>query len=166
MKNNRPVFFWLFFVSLLFAAALSLPSAHTAASGFPPRPTLIPTETAVPTATSLPVPTATPSSSTNTPQTDSGGALIYLHVPTPPSDLQTVVQWQDGLGNWHDIEGWRGTLNQANFIVWWVAPHDLGAVWYRWQVYTADGRITTHSDAFSLPTQPNQNLHILVTLTP
>jgi hypothetical protein len=69
------------------------------------------------------------------------------------------------LGEWHDVEGWRGSLNEANFIVWWVAPRDLGAIWYRWQLYTADGRIQTTSDAFSLPANPNQSLHIQIFLT-
>ena len=163
MKNYRPFFFWLFFVLLIVGAALSLPSSPTAASGFPPRPTATPTPTAEPSLpTPKPSPTAKPISSSES--ESQSGAFIYLHVPSPPADLQTVVQWQDGLGEWHDIEGWRGTLNESNFIVWWVAPGDLGAVWYRWQVYTADGRIATTSDAFSLPSQANQTLHILITL--
>ena len=161
MKNYRPALFWLFFVLLLLGAAFSLPSSSTAASGFPPRPTDIPTSTPEPQPTLEPQPTTTP-----IPPADdhNDGALIYLHVPSPPTDLQTIVQWQDGLGEWHDVEGWHGTLNDSDFIVWWVAPRDLGAIWYRWHVYTEDGRITTTSDAFSLPNHPNQVLHILVTL--
>ena len=155
MKNYRPLFFWLFFFSLIIGAALSLPSSPTAASGFPPRPTDIPTATAEP-----------PPASTTTPLPDDAndGALIFLHVPSPPADLQTIVQWQDGLGEWHDVVGWQGPLNEANFIAWWVAPRDLGAVWYRWVAYTEDGRIHTTSDVFSLPDHPNQTLYILITL--
>ena len=155
MRNYRPLFFWLFFVFVVMGAALSLPSFPTAASGLPTRPTDIPTPTPEPS----PQSTATP-----IPDDANEGALIYLHVPSPPADLQTIVQWQDGLGEWHDVVGWQGTLNEANFIVWWVAPRDLGAVWYRWLAYTADGRIHTTSDAFSLPDRPDQSLHILITL--
>ena len=150
MKNYRPFLFWLLFTTLALGAAISLPSPPTAASDFPPRPTTIP----APTTASAPIP-----------DNSNDGALIFLHVPSPPDDLQTIVQWQDGLGEWHDVTGWHGWLNEANFIVWWVAPRDLGAVWYRWHVYTADGRIITTSDAFSLPDRPNQTLHILITLT-
>ena len=158
MRNYRPLVFWLFFTLLLFGAALSMPSTHTAASGFPPRPTDIPTPTPEPPP---PQPTSTPAP----PSDDSNaGALIFLHVPAAPSDLQTVVQWQDGLGGWHDVDGWRGSLNESEFILWWVAPRDLGAVWYRWHVYTADGRISTTSDSFSLPSHPNQTLHIMISL--
>ena len=156
MKNYRPTFFWLFFVLLLIGAAFSLPSSSTSASGFPPRPTDIPTPTPEPQPTTTPIP---PTDNSN------AGALIFLHVPAPPADLETIVQWQDGLGEWHDVEGWQGMLNDSDFIVWWVAPRDLGAVWYRWHVYTADGRISTTSDAFSLPSHPNQTQHILITLS-
>lgn len=155
MTRYRPLFFWLIFVLAMIGAALLLPSLPTAASGFPPRPTDIPN----PTPESPPESMATP-----VPDTTNEGALIFLHIPSPPADLQTIVQWQDGLGEWHDVTGWQGTLNEANFIVWWVAPRDLGAAWYRWVAFTTDGRIHTTSDAFSLPEQPDQALHILITL--
>jgi hypothetical protein len=152
MKNHRPFFFWLFFVLVMIGAALALPSSDPVVAGLPTRPTDIPT--------------ATPESSgTPVPDDTNEGALIFLHIPSPPDDLQTIVQWQDGLGEWHDVVGWQGTLNEANFIVWWVAPRDLGAIWYRWVVYTEDGRIHTTSDAFSLPDRANQTLHILITLS-
>jgi hypothetical protein len=50
--------------------------------------------------------------------------------------LFSVVQWQDEVGNWHDIEGWRGAVSNGQTI-WWVEQKDWSAGPYRWVVYEA-----------------------------
>ena len=114
--------------------------------GLPPRP---------PT----PTPTATPTS----PSTTNEGGIIILHVANPPTDLQTTVQWRDGSGSWHNVEGWRGTLNAANFIPWWVAPSDLGKGPFRWHVTSYSTGIEVTSDSFTLPWK-NETVHVYINL--
>jgi len=65
------------------------------------------------------------------------------------------------LGNWHDVEGWQGTLDSVatgeggtvmGKKVWWVAERDLGTGPFRW-VVTRDegGRLLGTSEPFDLP---------------
>ncbi len=105
----------------------------------PPRPTLTPT----------------PQSST--------GSYIELRVPTDNINLWTVVQWQDGEGNWHDVESWRGILDEIHEHkgdkIWWVLPGEYGDGPCRWQVYDrAGGKLLATSHAFYLPTA---NRHVI-----
>ncbi len=76
---------------------------------------------------------------------DSGppGATIEL-TAWPPGGM-SVVQWQDSNGDWQDIEGWRGTLDSAGRIRWWVAAKDFGSGPFRWVVGEAA------SEPFNLP---------------
>jgi hypothetical protein len=76
-------------------------------------------------------------------------------------DVCTVVQWQDAWGDWHDVEGWRGTLDGVSADVsgkivghktWWVAAKDLGKGPFRWQVYRCEnGKLLATSAPFYLP---------------
>ena len=34
------------------------------------------------------------------------GAYIELQTQAAPAEAWTVVQWQDQLGGWHEVEGW------------------------------------------------------------
>ncbi len=79
----------------------------------------------------------------------------------------SVVQWQDVNGNWHDVEGWRGTLDSSGYICWWVAAKDFGTGPFRWVITGGDSvsvadewstggssglfQSETSSGAFSLP---------------
>jgi LysM repeat protein len=68
------------------------------------------------------------------------GATVALAVVGAPANAWTSVQWQDGLGQWHDVEGWQGTLNTAGQRVWWAGNDLLGNNGlYRWVVYQYQG---------------------------
>jgi hypothetical protein len=106
------------------------------------------------------------------------GGSIELHVQFPQTtrafgwqDLWTTVQWQDGRGNWHDVEGWRGTLDYiadgVGVKTWWVAKAQLGAGPFRWQVTLGKGGepIVT-SLPFDLPDAVDQTVTVEVSLGP
>ena len=126
-----------------------------------PRPTWTPGAPA----TKTPVPTPTP-----VPPPD--GALLELHLQFPNDwpwsthhwqEVWTVVQWQDGFGEWHDVDGWRGQpdgvwLDEELTVfarkTWYVAKRDLGTGPFRWVAYTeGEGGevIQAISEPFDLP---------------
>jgi hypothetical protein len=94
------------------------------------------------------------------------GTHIELVVPEH-AGAWSVVQWQDSAGNWHDAEGWRGTLDSSGYICWWVAAKDFGTGPFRWVITGGDSvsvadewstggssglfQSETSSGAFSLP---------------
>ncbi len=126
---------------LLGTTPLPMPPRPT--SSFPSRPV---------------VPTPPPTLSTS-------GAGIELRVHAAMAGLWSVVQWQDGLGGWHDVEGWRGGMDDQNRQVWWVAPKDMGTGPFRWLVLDRDGgEILATSEPFYLPAVPGQLLVIEVFL--
>ncbi|MBN1874662.1 MAG: hypothetical protein JXA33_10565 [Anaerolineae bacterium] len=110
---------------------------------------------------SPPLPTAPVSTVVPSPSIESEGALIWLRVQGQPIDshwqsLWTVVQWQDAFGDWHDVEGWRGTLDEVGVgegrKVWWLPADLFGVGPFRWQVYTQPaGALLATSQAFYLP---------------
>ena len=62
-----------------------------------------------------------------------------------------MVQWQDGPGEWHDVEGWRGEVEER-WVTWWVAPADFDTGPFRWVVYRgAGGNVWGISESFDLP---------------
>jgi hypothetical protein len=86
-------------------------------------------------------------------------------------ELWVVVQWQDAQGKWHDVEGWRGTLDTMQDGVgrktWWLAGNLFGRGPFRWQVYQAEGEPSlAMSDAFYLPQAASETLRVEVVLTP
>jgi hypothetical protein len=108
----------------------------------PPRPTLTPTPYAP----------------------GSAGTYIELRLPTDNINLWTVVQWQDRVGGWHDVEGWRGVLDDINDHkgdkIWWVLPYSYGDGPCRWEVYDrAGGKLLATSSSFLLP---EANQHVIV----
>jgi hypothetical protein len=121
----------------------------TAAHALPPRPT--------PTATLTPVSPSPP------------WGAIELHVQSARLELWTVVQWQDRLGVWHDVEGWRGTLDEivggVGKKVWWVARADFNKGPFRWAIYQSHGgRLLATSSTFQLPRTDNQTVVVEVSL--
>ena len=79
------------------------------------------------------------------------GASIELHVEGLGPDMWAVVQWLDGLGEWHDVDGWRGELEEQR-VTWWVSPEHFGDGPFRWMVYRGiDGEMLAASDSFDLP---------------
>ena len=92
------------------------------------------------------------------------GTYIELRLPTDNINLWTVVQWQDRDGNWHDVESWRGVLNEIHEHkgdkTWWVLPGEYGHGPCRWLVYErSGGRLLATSRSFYLPTE---NQHVIV----
>jgi hypothetical protein len=78
-------------------------------------------------------------------------ATLILRVQPTQEGLWSVVQWQAPSGNWHDVEGWRGTVVHGKTI-WWVEPKDFGNGPFRWVVYTMQGsELLTASQSFYLP---------------
>jgi hypothetical protein len=87
---------------------------------------------------------------------------IVLLVALPPeviyTDWQaiwTVVQWQDAQGGWHDVDGWRGALDELGWCgkkTWDVDERHLGQEPFRWLVYDREGgALLATSLPFSLP---------------
>jgi hypothetical protein len=128
----------------------------------PPRP---------PTATPR-VATMTPDPRRETSKSDiepSDGARITLSLQGPvptPDGLWAVVQWQDAQEGWHDVEGWRGSLNNKRQMRWWVSPTDFGRGPFRWIVYAEPNSsvVIGSSDFFNLPTESGDTMVVPVFL--
>ena len=99
---------------------------------------------------------------------DSGPLGTHIELVAPEhAGAWSVVQWQDSAGNWHDVEGWRGTLDSQGYIRWWVDAKDFGTGPFRWVISGGDSvsvadewstgessglfQSDTSSGAFSLP---------------
>lgn len=83
-----------------------------------------------------------------------------------------MVQWQEK-GDWHDVTGWQGTLDQiqpgANGFTgikgWWVAEDDLGTGPFRWVVYHGPGGAPLGtSEPFDLPERTGQSVIVELSL--
>ncbi len=112
---------------------------------------------AVPVLASSGLPDRNPPPVSN-PQDDGGddntplGATIEL-TAWPPGG-SSVVQWQDINGDWQDVEGWRGTLDNNGYIRWWVAAKDFGSGPFRWAVGQAA------SAPFNLPSGAGETVRV------
>jgi len=154
-------------VAIAYAVLAMLPSSSDqfAVAQLPPRP-------------DTPAPVAKPAPSA------ARGAFIELRAEFPAAwpwetshwrDLQTVVQWQDPWGMWHDVEGWQGTLDGVEvgedgavvgLKLWWVGGADLGTGPFRWRVtHGQGGRLLGTSEPFGLPSAANTTLTVEVSLT-
>jgi hypothetical protein len=155
VKSIFSKWIWLGCVGLLLIALLVMSGTSAASAGsLPPRPTPGPTPTPVPVSTTV---------------GGANGAYIELHVPAAQSNWWTLVQWQDGQKNWHDVSTWQGALDEIKSGVgvktWWVAPADLGTGPFRWVVSsTPGGQPMALSKAFNLPA--TQRMKIVVSAAP
>jgi hypothetical protein len=133
-----------------------------AAADLPPRPTPAPAPTSVPSP-------------------GAAGAYLVLHAAFPEDwdfvevhwrTPVTLVQWQDAHGTWHDVEGWRGTLDHVSvkggavtgWKRWWVAPQDFGSGPFRWIVHEPCGALLATSAPFSLPVSSGARQVVDVTM--
>jgi hypothetical protein len=93
------------------------------------------------------------------------GAFIELAAEPVRPNLWTRLQWQDAAGQWRDIEGWQGSFNPDQRVLWYVGAEHLGAGPFRWLVEDSQGgeRLGT-SQPFHLPSQGGQVLRLMVTL--
>jgi hypothetical protein len=67
------------------------------------------------------------------------------------------------MGDWHDVEGWRGNLDEEEpgigKKVWVVEDKDLGDGPFRWLLYARPGGpLAAISDPFYLPAAPGDVL--------
>jgi hypothetical protein len=137
----------------LLSAQLQTPARVEA---LPPRPTPAVTPTATPT----PIPR--PARARPEPQPLSH---IRLQVTPAQSVWWTVVEWQGGDGVWHEVTGWRGSVT-AGRQRWAVEVRNFGEGPFRWVVYAAPGSAPLAvSTPFTLPTAPNQELLIPLTVS-
>lgn len=144
---RRITIFLLQFIIIAAVALSALAFTAPAADGLPPRPS---------------TPTPVPPSATEQPVR---GALIILQQSDTepfPAQAWTVVQWQNEAGRWYDVEGWQGTFDSNDRVVWWVSPDSLGDGPFRWQVYDSAARdeLLATSEAFDLPAHNGQRLVI------
>ncbi len=95
------------------------------------------------------------------------GAFIVLQVPSAPAGVWTIVQWQDSGGDWHDIEGWQGTLDEGDQKMWWLAPNLFGKGPFRWLVYqsTRGEELLATSESFYLPDTVGKKVWVEVSLS-
>ena len=136
---------WFLMIGVaLFTIALMIQSSQVAAVSYPLRPTFPP----LPTATPTPPPT------TRTPPPP--GAYIELHLRPPDPALWTVVEWQDGLGQWHRVDGWQGPIDGVRDGVgtkrWWLSATLFGRGLFRWVALSrVEGEPLAVSAPFTLP---------------
>ena len=135
-------------------AAVWLPSAtHAAPAALPPRPTTQPPSP-------MPIPAKLPA-----------GAYIALRVPSASEGLWTVVQWQGAFGDWHDVEGWRGSLPELYVAwgrqIWWLGSEHFGTGPFCWLVYDGpDGELLATSESFYMPQSSGEVVRVEVSLQP
>ena len=162
-KNSRstvvPGIVAIGLISILMAIILGLPSPSWAAPpGLPPRPD--------PGLPPRPGPEMPPKQGPTSPgkRTSSpAGAYITLDRPTTLNpNFWTVVQWQDDLGNWHNVDEWQGTF-EANQKTWWVDAKDFSTGPFRWVVYqTPGGAVLAQSDPFYLPSAAFETVFVKI----
>lgn len=177
---------WIFIGALLLILAL-INGEGGVAIGAPPAasptwtrvapPTLTPTPFVTRPITATPIKTTTPAASAPVVGSD---AMIWLRVRCGSSgssadvhwqDLWTVVQWQDAAGDWHDVEGWRGPLDEVakgeGRKVWGLSADLFGAGPFRWVVYESQqGEVLAISESFDLPDSTGKASTITVEVGP
>ena len=92
---------------------------------------------------------------------------LGLEEPAQQRVLWTAVQWQDGEGRWHDVEGWQGLLDEFGVGEgckrWIVSERELGAGPFRWMLYRGQGgELLAASQAFALPSSYGETVRIEV----
>ncbi len=107
-----------------------------------------------------------------------GTAKLYVQFPQDwPwgeinwQDLWTVVQWQDVQGDWHDVDGWQGGLDEISESTgqktWWFSKTLAGQGPFRWLVYrNPGGKLLAESESFYLPSYANEARRIKVLIEP
>ena len=88
-----------------------------------------------------------------------------LAVQGTPAGAWSVIQWQDRAGEWHNVEGWQGVLDQNGGQRWWVAEKDFGKKSFRWLVTQGlGGPVLGASTPFNLPAGANETVQVAVTV--
>ena len=159
--TGRSLLLTMAFSALLVCTLLTVSSRPARADSgvLPPRPT-------VEVASSSPV-----------------GGFIRLRIAFPSSwswtahpwqATHTQVQWQTGEGDWVNVTGWHGALDDVDVDAdgsvtgaktWWVAPRDFGTGPFRWLVTAGNsGTALAASEPFTLPARSANTVSIDVSL--
>ena len=138
MKLKRIHFYLIVLVGVVLAQ-FALMRAASVVTALPPRPTVAPT-----------------------PRPDKGGQ-IELQVEGAAADVWTLVQWQDAEGDWHDVDGWQGSLDDGRSKTWWVGEAHLGSGPFRW-VVLGENNLTEISEPFDLPALPDEKVIVTISL--
>lgn len=98
-----------------------------------------------------PRPTKTPVSQEKESTPEPLAGTIMLNMQPVRDGLWSVVQWYDSDEQWHDVEGWSGTVVGGKTI-WWVEQGHWGKTPYRWVVFQEQGGAQLGiSESFTLP---------------
>ncbi len=90
-------------------------------------------------------------------------SAIQLHAVGAPATAWTMVQWQDALGSWHDVDGWQGDFDPDGYKTWRFPRQHFGTGPFRWRVFTSKGGpLWGVSEPFRLPDGPDQTLSVTV----
>ncbi len=142
----RRLVFGLYVLFLILSLPLVSMTTVTATTTTPIalRPTFPPLPTSTPCPTATPRPTLPP------------GAYIELHLSPADPSLWTQVEWLDGLGHWHRVDGWQGPIDYAKGAIgikrWWLATDLFGRGPFRWAILTTpEGEYIATSQPFTLP---------------
>lgn len=154
MPSNRKRNGWLALYSCVPLALILLSAWIRPALALPPRPE--------PTAPS--------------PPTVGGGIelRIYSTQSLDGENVQTLVQWQDGLGGWHDVDTWRGALDEiyadGGRKTWFVSEQHFDTGPFRWVIYqdleTSGQETLATSDPFDMPSSNGALARTVVTISP
>lgn len=109
--------------------------------------------------------TSTASESSLAGQFEFSQAYIELQFSPAQANLWAAVQRQTSAGVWQTVENWQGPLNAAGLAREQVEAGDFGAGPFRWAVLAKpNGTILATSQPFTLPTLPNETIHVLIEL--
>jgi hypothetical protein len=113
--------------------------------------------------TPTPVPIHPANNSDNN-NSESPVSRIELYTQPTQAGLWAVVQWSDSAGSWHDVDGWKGSVD-SGFQTWGVFQSEFGRGPFRWVVSQGSGgKIVGTSASFNLPGQ-KETATIRVSLT-
>ncbi len=145
------------FTTIVFVGLIFTENPDVQASVARPNQTTVPTPPRSATNTPL-SPTATPR-----PLKPERGTYIVLFIQSSSAGTWTIVQWQDALGGWHDVEGWQGMLDDDERKQWWVAPKDFNTGPFRWLVYERQREnLIATSEPFYLPSYAGEVVNVAI----
>lgn len=93
-----------------------------------------------------------------------GDSQITALIGGLPATSWIGVEWQDGLGQWHAVDGWQGLPDSVDGLgrllqQWNTGPENFGRGPFRWAVYTSQGgSLVGVSPSFNLPSTSRLNL--------
>jgi hypothetical protein len=141
-------------------------SVHILDVELPDRPFTPTPEPLQPTSVPTPMPTPTLQAPTTEAAPVVNGGFIKLNLEEIRPGLWTQVQWLAGDGNWYDVNGWGGHLNEGSSVLWFVGSNHLGAQpAFRWRVFDAEGgTLLATSEQFYLPKAVRETVQVTVSM--